>query len=213
MIRLLIADDHALLREGLKQLLSVTQDVEVAGEASSGDEVLEVLQQGEFDLLLLDVDMPGLSGVELLTRVRTDYPGLPVLMLSMHNEPQIARRLLKAGAAGYLTKDSALGMLVTAIRRVAAGGNYIAPELAQQIAMEASRPESTLLHERLSKREFRILGLLVQGKNMNEIAEILCISSKTVSTHKSRLMQKMEISSNSELLRYGLTHDLATLGK
>ncbi|HSV52344.1 MAG TPA: response regulator transcription factor [Burkholderiaceae bacterium] len=209
MIRVLIADDHTLFREGLKQLLSLTLDISVAGEVADGDETLEVLQQGDFDLLLLDVDMPGLSGVGLLARVRLDAPALPILMLSMHNEPQIAKRLLKAGAGGYLTKDSALSMVITAIRRVAAGGNYIAPDLAEQIAIEACRPEPPLRHHRLSKREARILGLLVQGKNINEIGEMLFISSKTVSTHKSRLMQKMEISNNSELLRYGLTHNLA----
>lgn len=211
MIRLLIADDHALFRAGLKQLLSLTRDIVVVGEAADGDETLDVLQRGEFDLLLLDVAMPGIGGADLIARVRTEYPEVPILVLSMHNEPQIARRLLKAGAAGYMTKNSALSMVVTAIRRVAAGGSYIAPKLAERMAFEASRSELPLPHERLSKRESHILGLLVQGKNMNEIAEMLCISSKTVSTHKSRLMQKMEISSNSELLRYGLAHNLTVL--
>lgn len=211
MIRVLIADDHTLLRAGLKQLLSLTRDIVVAGEAADGDETLEVLQRGEFDLLLLDLAMPGVGGADLIARVRTEYPEVPILVLSMHNEPQIARRLLKAGAAGYMTKDSALSMVVTAIRRVAAGGGYIVPGLAERMAFEASLSALPLPHERLSKRESHILGLLVQGKNMNEIAEMLSISSKTVSTHKSRLMQKMEISSNSELLRYGLAHNLTVL--
>lgn len=211
MIRVLIADDHTLLRAGLKQLLSLTRDIVVAGEAADGDETLEVLQRGDFDLLLLDLAMPGVGGADLIARVRTEYPEVPILVLSMHNEPQIARRLLKAGAAGYMTKDSALSMVVTAIRRVAAGGGYIVPGLAERMAFEASLSALPLPHERLSKRESHILGLLVQGKNMNEIAEMLSISSKTVSTHKSRLMQKMEISSNSELLRYGLAHNLTVL--
>lgn len=209
MIRVLIADDHTLLRAGLKQLLSLTQDIVVVGEAADGDETLEVLQRGEFDLLLLDLAMPGINGADLIARVRTEYPAVPILVLSMHNEPQIARRLLKAGAAGYLTKDSALSMAVAAIRRVAAGGRYIAPELAERMALEAIMSELPLPHERLSKREGHILRLLAHGKNINEIAEFLSISSKTVSTHKSRLMQKMDINSNSELLRYALAHNLA----
>lgn len=212
MIRVLIADDHTLLREGLKQLLSLTRDIMVAGEAADGGEALEVLQRHEFDLLLLDLDMPGVGGADLIAQVRTGYPKVPILVLSMHNEPPIARRLLKAGAAGYMTKDSDLSMVVTAIRRVSAGGVYIAPKLAERMALETSLSALPLPHERLSKRESRILGLLVQGKNLNEIAEMLCISSKTVSTHKSRLMQKMAITSNSELLRYGIAHNLAALG-
>lgn len=212
MIRVLIADDHTLLREGLKQLLSLTQDITVVGEAADGGETLEVLQRGMFDLLLLDFAMPGVDGADLIAQVRAGYPKVPILVLSMHNEPQIARRLLKAGAAGYMTKDSAMSMVVTAIRRVAAGGGYIAPGLAERMALETSLAARPLPHECLSKRESRILGLIVQGKSLNEIAEMLCISSKTVSTHKSRLMQKMALSNNSELLRYGLVHNLAVLG-
>jgi DNA-binding NarL/FixJ family response regulator len=209
MIRLLIADDHTLLREGLKQLFSLTEDIIVVGEAANGEETLEVLRGNAIDLLLLDITMPGTSGIDLISNVRIEYPALPILVLSMHNEPQIARRLIKAGATGYITKDSALSMVVMAIRKIVAGGRFITPELADRIAFETSAYELPLPHERLSNRECHILRLLAQDKNMNEIAEILSISSKTVSTHKSRLMQKMGINSNSELLRYALAHKLA----
>ena len=209
MIRLLIADDHTLLREGLKQLFSLTEDIIVAGEAANGEETLQVLKGNDIDLLLLDITMPGTSGIELISSIRREYPALPILVLSMHNEPQIARRLIKAGAVGYMTKDNALSMVVAAIRKIVAGGRFISPELAERIAFETSTHELPLPHERLSNREFHILRLLAQDKNMNEIAEILSISSKTVSTHKSRLMQKMGINSNSELLRYALAHKLA----
>ena len=209
MIRLLIADDHTLLREGLKQLFSLTEDIIVAGEAANGEETLQVLRGNDIDLLLLDITMPGTSGIELISSIRREYPALPILVLSMHNEPQIARRLIKAGAVGYMTKDNALSMVVAAIRKIVAGGRFISPELAERIAFETSTHELPLPHERLSNREFHILRLLAQDKNMNEIAEILSISSKTVSTHKSRLMQKMGINSNSELLRYALAHKLA----
>ena len=209
MIRLLIADDHTLLREGLKQLFSLTEDIIVAGEAANGEETLQVLRGNDIDLLLLDITMPGTSGIELISSIRREYPALHILVISMHNEPQIARRLIKAGAVGYMTKDNALSMVVAAIRKIVAGGRFISPELAERIAFETSTHELPLPHERLSNREFHILRLLAQDKNMNEIAEILSISSKTVSTHKSRLMQKMGINSNSELLRYALAHKLA----
>lgn len=209
MIRLLIADDHTLLREGLKQLLSMTDDIIVGGEAANGEETLEALKaNSEIHLLVLDISMPGTSGIDLIAKIRADHPALPILVLSMHNEPQIARRVIKAGAAGYITKDSALSMVVTAIRRIVAGGHFITPELAGRIAFETIANESTLPHERLSKREHHILRLLIQDKNMNEIAEILSISNKTVSTHKSRLMQKMGLTSNNDLVRYALDHRL-----
>lgn len=209
MIRLLIADDHTLLREGLKQLLSMTDDIIVSGEAANGEETLEALQaNSEVDLLVLDISMPGTSGIDLIAKIREDYPALPILVLSMHNEPQIARRVIKAGAAGYITKDSALSMVVTAIRKIVTGEHFITPELAGKIVFDTSTYGPSLPHERLSKREHHILRLLAQDKNMNEIAGILSISNKTVSTHKSRLMQKMGLASNSELLRYALAHKL-----
>lgn len=209
MIRLLIADDHTLLREGLKQLLSLTDDIIVSGEAANGEETLEALKgDSGVDLLVLDLSMPGTSGIDLIAKVHEDYPALPILVLSMHNESQIARRVIKAGAAGYITKDSALSMVVTAIRKIVAGEHFITPDLAGRIAFETAAYELTLPHERLSKREHHILRLLAQDKNMNEIAGILSISNKTVSTHKSRLMQKMGLASNSELLRYAFAHKL-----
>jgi DNA-binding NarL/FixJ family response regulator len=209
MIRILIADDHAIVREGLKQLFALDSDVVVAGEAIDGAQVLETLRQGgSFDLVLLDMTMPGVSGVNLISRIRAQDGAPPILVLSMHNELQIARRALNAGASGYLTKDSRPDILITAIRRVAAGGRFIDPGLAEQMVFEAGGSGQRLPHELLSDREFNILRLLVRGKSVNDIAEELVISNKTVSTHKARLMQKMNFQNNAELVRYAVAHDL-----
>lgn len=205
MIRILLADDHMLFREGLKQLLSVHADMQIVAEASTGGEVLEQLRQQEYDLLLLDVSMPGVSGSDLISRVRTRCPQLPILVLSMYNEPQLARRKLKAGAAGYITKDTDAAMLVSAIRKVAAGGNYIMPNLAEQMVFQTEAAATPALHTQLTERELQILRLLVKGSGLNDIAGELNISNKTVSTHKVRMMRKMNISSNAELIRYAIT--------
>ena len=205
MIRILLADDHMLFREGLKQLLSVHADMRIVAEASTGGEVLEQLRQQEYDLLLLDVSMPGVSGSDLIGRVRTRCPQLPILVLSMYNEPQLARRKLKAGAAGYITKDTDAAMLVSAIRKVAAGGNYIMPSLAEQMVFQTEAAAAPALHTQLTERELQILRLLVKGSGLNDIAGELNISNKTVSTHKVRMMRKMNISSNAELIRYAIT--------
>ncbi|MCK9389082.1 MAG: response regulator transcription factor [Sulfuritalea sp.] len=209
MIRLLMADDHGIVREGLKQLFSLVADIEVAGEAINGNQVLDALRKGCFDLLLLDMTMPGISGVELIARIRIQHPKLPILVLSMHNEPQIVKRALKAGAAGYLTKDSDPERLLYAIHKVAGGGRYIDPTVAEQIALDASGGNGDgSLHEQLSDREFEILKLLAKGMGVNEIAAMLSISNKTVSTHKARLMEKMDIKTNAELVRYALINRL-----
>lgn len=208
MIRILIADDHAIVREGLKQLFALWADVSVAGEAVNGAQVLEAVRQNEIDLLLLDMTMPGVSGVELIARVRAHSPSLPILVLSMHNEPQIARRALASGASGYLTKDSDPEMLMAAIRKVAGGGRFIDPELAESMVFDSGGNGERLPHELLSEREFHILRLLVQGRSINEIADELSISNKTVSTHKARLMQKLNFQNNAELVRYGIDHGL-----
>lgn len=209
MIRLMIADDHTIVREGLKQLFALVADIKVVGVATSGAAVLEALRHDAADLLLLDMTMPGISGVELITRVRAQNPEQKILVLSMHNEPQIARRALSAGAAGYLTKDSDPEVLLAAIRRVAGGGRFIDPGLAEAMVFAATGDNGAATHEQLSEREQQILRLLVRGRSVNEIADELVISNKTVSTHKSRLMQKLNLQNNAELVRYGVEHGLS----
>lgn len=209
MIRLLIADDHAIVREGLKQLIDLTQDIEVAGEAATGAEVLQLVGTGIFDLLLLDMNMPGTSGIELVGRVRESRPALPILVYSMHNEAHVAISAFKAGASGYFTKNSDPKTLMAAIRKVSGGGQYIDPVIAEQMAFDSAFPQRKLPHALLSDREFTIFHLLVAGKSVNEIAEQLFISNKTVSTHKAHLMQKMDIHNVADLVRYAVQHGLA----
>lgn len=208
MIRLLIADDHAIVRSGLKQVFSLAPDLEVIGEAINGNEVLAFLRQQVPDLLLLDINMPGLSGPDLIARVKAHWAGLPILVLSMHNEVQIAARVLKAGANGYVTKDSEMDVLLGAIRRVAGGGKFIAPELAEKLVFDMSITSEKPAHMTLSDRELEVFRLLVAGKGVNDIAEQLCISNKTVSTHKTRLMEKLNLSGVAELTRYAMQHGL-----
>lgn len=208
MIKILIADDHAVVRQGIRQLLALAPEFAVAGEAKNGWEVIDWVRQGGFDLLLLDMTMPGPSGVELVKRVQDEAPRLPILVLSMHGESQIAGRALKAGAAGYLTKDSEPEQMIGAIRQVAAGGRYIAPELASKLVFETiSTPEESP-ERRLSDREYQIFLKLARGRGVNDIAEELHLSAKTVSTHKFRLMQKLGLDSISELVRLALSHKL-----
>lgn len=206
MIRLLIADDHAIMREGLKQLIGLDPLLQVGAEAENGAQVLERLRESDCDLLLLDMSMPGISGEALIARVHAQHTKLPILVLSMHNEPQIALRALRAGASGYLTKDHNPETLLSAIHRVAKGGRYIDPRLAEQIAFANTEPEQQV--ETLSDREFQILRLLGQGLSVNQIADQLVISNKTVSTHKTRLMKKMGFQSNADIVRYAMNQGL-----
>jgi DNA-binding NarL/FixJ family response regulator len=208
MIRLLIVDDHALMREGLKQLFDGEEDIAVIAEAGTGEEVLAALQQTAVDLVLLDITIPGIHGVELIMKIRERPNSPPILVLSMHNEAQIAKRKLKAGASGYITKDSSPKDLLEAIRKVAAGGRYIAGDIAEKIAFEVSTAMPLVPHELLSGRELVILRMLASGKKINEIALELEISSKTVSTHKSRLMQKMHIDNDVKLMQYAINHGM-----
>ncbi|MEW5902799.1 MAG: response regulator transcription factor [Pseudomonadota bacterium] len=208
MIRVLVADDHVVVRNGLKQLFGVMGDVAVMGEASSGEEVLDMLANGQADLVMLDLTMPGLSGINLVARIHGLYPQLPILVLSMHNELQVAKRVLQAGAIGFVTKGSEQDTLVTAIRRVAAGGRFVDPGIAEQMMFDKPQFSGSAPHERLSERELHILKLFARGRSVNEIAEQLFISNKTVSTHKARLMQKLNFSSNAELVRYAADHGL-----
>ncbi len=210
MIRLLIADDHGLVRSGLRQIFAMVKDFEVVGEAANGSEVLDQLRQHPCDLLLLDLDMPGLSGTELIEHIRAQQSDLPVLMLSMHNDPAVVSRMLKAGVNGFITKDCEPAVLFTAIRVVAAHGNYIDPGIAVKMVFDEPASASSPLHSTLSERELQIFHLLTQGHSLVAIGEQLFISSKTVSTHKTRLMEKLQVDNMAELMRYAMEHNLLT---
>ena len=208
MIRILIADDHEIVRGGLLQLFGLAVDVTVVAQATNGGQVIESLRAVPCDMVLLDMSMPGISGIELIGRIRAHAPTLPILVLSMHNEALVVRRALKAGANGYMTKDGDPETLLLAVRKVAGGGRYIDPGLAEQIVFDGVGGQSERPHEQLSNRELIIFRLFVCGKSVNQIAEELAISNKTVSTHKARLMQKMGFQSNADMLRYGIDHAL-----
>lgn len=211
MIRILIADDHNIVRQGLRQFMALAPDLEVVGEAANGAALLAMRATCPCDVLLLDMNMPGLSGVELIKRIRLGGDAPRILVLSMNNEAQLVSRALKAGAAGYLTKDSDPEMLIAAIRKVAAGGRYIDPLLVDEMVFDQGLGDGKPPHERLSDREFQIFQLLVSGKTVNAIAEGLSLSAKTISTHKLRLMQKMQLQSNVELIRYAMEYQLISL--
>ena len=208
MIRLLIADDHAILRAGLRQLFALTTDMQVVCEAANGAEVLACLRQSQIDLLLLDLNMPGISGADLIARVKAHQSDLPILVFSMHNEPLVATRVLKAGASGYITKGCAPDILLAAVRKVAAHGNYLDPDIAEKMAFDATTTAERPLHTLLSDRELEVLRLLTSGQSVNAIATQLAISNKTVSTHKARLLEKLNLSGMAELMRYAMQHDL-----
>ena len=208
MIRVVIADDHTLVREGLKQLLLAAGDLEVVGEARDGHDVLRHVREGDFDVLLLDMSMPGKSGMELIKQVRTEKPKLRILVLSMHQEHQYAVRALKAGASGYLTKDSASAQLVAAIRKVAAGGAFISAEVAEQLALGAMPQSEGPPHASLSDREYQVFRQLVSGTTVSDIARQLNLSVKTISTHKAHLMEKLGVTNQTELIHYALKHRL-----
>ncbi len=208
MIRVLLAEDHAIVRAGLREVLTDTGDIEVAGEATNGQEVLALIRGRDFDVAVLDMSMPGRSGLDLIKLVRAEKPKLRILILSMHSEQQYAVRAVKAGASGYLTKDSAADELVAAIRRIAAGGAYVSPETAERLVLDSSPGAETAPHTLLSDREFQVLQMIAGGKSITEIAQQLSISVKTVSTHKTRLMEKMGIANQAELIRYALENNI-----
>jgi two-component system invasion response regulator UvrY len=211
MIRILIADDHTIVRQGLKQMLSEVGDFVVAGEASDGLEALKQLREHAFDVLLMDMSMPGTSGIELIKQVKSEKPKLAILVLSMHKEKQYAVRALKAGALGYLTKESAPEQLVSAIHKVARGGAFISTEVAERLALELGGNHDVVPHSLLSDREYQIFMLIVDGDTIGGIADDLSLSVKTVSTHKTRILQKMNMSSTSELIHYAIQHQLSNL--
>lgn len=208
MIRVLVAEDHTIVREGIKQLIGLAKDMQVVGEAANGEQLLDSLRHTRCDVVLLDISMPGVSGLEAIPRIRALHDAPAILMLSMHDEAQMAARALKAGAAGYATKDSDPALLLAAIRRVAGGGRYIDPALVDRMVFEVGLTESRPLHTLLSEREFSVFERLAQGANVNDIAQQLALSSKTISTHKARLMQKLKVNSLAELVKYAMEHKL-----
>ena len=207
-IHVLIADDHAIVRQGLKQILSETEDLIVTGEADDGAEALQLARQQTWDVFLLDVSMPNRNGIDTLKQLKKEFPRLPVLILSMHPEEQYAVRALKAGASGYLTKQSAPEQLVTAIRQVASGKKYLSPAVAQQLAEAISENTEKSPHERITDREYQVLVLFSTGNTLTQIAEKLNLSVATVSTYRARLLEKMGLKSTAELIRYGFEHGL-----
>ena len=208
MIRVLLADDHAMVRAGLKELLAATGDIQVAGEAANGQEVLAQVRERDYDVAVLDMSMPGRNGIELIKLVKAEKAKLKILVLSMHGEAQYAVRALKAGASGYLTKESAADQLVAAIRRIAAGGAYVTPETAQRLALDAAQRTEAAPHTLLSDREFQVFQMIANGAAVGAIAKQLSLSVKTVSTHKTRIMEKMGLANQSELIRYAIENKL-----
>ena len=208
MIEILIADDHAVVRKGLVQIVSETLDIKVAAEASDGEETLDLVRERDLDVVVLDLNMPGPTGLDVLKQLNVECPDLPVLILSVHPEDQYALRVLRAGAAGYLTKDSAPDKLVEAIRKVAGGGKYLSPAVAEQLLFQIDSDADQPLHASLSDREFQVMRLLAQGMSVTEIAEKLSLGVKTISTYRARLLDKMQMNSNAELARYALENDL-----
>jgi DNA-binding NarL/FixJ family response regulator len=209
-IDILIADDHTIMREGLKQILAACADMRVAGEAGDGEEVLRKVRQQEWNIVVLDMSMPGPSGLDLIKLIKAVKPRLPILVLSMQKENQYAARTLKAGASGYLCKDSATSLLVSAIRKVAAGGIFISHEAAEIMAMDSlNKTGDAPPHTLLSNREYEIFEQLIAGDSVTEIARHLNISVKTVSTHKSRIMQKLGLTTVADMVHYAIEHGIA----
>jgi DNA-binding NarL/FixJ family response regulator len=208
MVEVLIADDHPVVRQGLKQIMSKDRDVIVADEAADGHEVLQKVRQRDYDVVLLDVSMPGLSGIEVLKQLRAEKSEVPVLMLSVYPEEQIAVRVLRAGANGYLTKEAAPEELINAVRTIVQGEKYISAPVAQRLATNLTGKADEPPHASLSDREYSVLCLLVTGRSIKEIAEDLTLSVKTIHTYRSRILNKMKMKSNSELVRYALSNGL-----
>jgi DNA-binding NarL/FixJ family response regulator len=208
MIKVLIADDHPIVRQGLRQILSDTTDMVVTGVAVDGQTTLDQVRAGGWDVLVLDITMPDRSGFDILKEVKYEQPHLPVLVLSIHAEEQYAVRVLKAGAAGYLTKENAPAELVKAIRQVMAGGKYISPALAEILAFNLDETSHHQRHEALSDREFQVMQLMAGGKTLAEIAETLSLSAKTVSTYRTRLLEKMDFKTNADIIRYAIENEL-----
>jgi len=207
-MRVLIADDHPIFRAGLKEALAKERDVDFVGEADNGHTALELARKQRWDIVLLDITMPGKGGLEVLQELRREQPKLPVLVLSAHPEDQLALRLLKAGAAGYLTKDKAPQVLLHAVRKVLRGEKYVSESLAEKAVLDLVSETRKPLHESLSNREYQVMRMIASGKTLNEIGKELFLSARTVSTYRARVLEKMNIKTNSDLIRYALENKL-----
>lgn len=210
MIKILIVDDHAIIREGLKQILSETPDMIVTGEANNGQEALEKVWENKYDVVLLDISMPGRNGLEILKQIKTDNPAIYILILSVSPEEQYAVRALKAGASGYLTKESTPNELIAAIRKVSNGKKYVSSSLAERLACHLEAKSEDSLHESLSDREYEVMCMIASGKSVKEIAENLFLSVKTISTYRTRILTKMEMKNNAQLTHYAISNRLVT---
>jgi len=208
MIKVLIADDHTLVREGLKRILAGTSDIVVTGEAGKGQDILDMVGKNNYDVILLDISMPGRSGVDILKQLRDMIPDIKVLMLTMHPEEQYAVRALKAGVAGYLTKDSAPDELISAIRTVSGGRKYVSSSLAETLASYFETESDRPVHENLSDREYEVMCMIASGMTNKEIAAELSLSAKTISTYRTRILDKMNMKSSAELTRYAVQNQL-----
>ena len=208
MKKVLVADDHAIVRRGLVQMIDAMPNTRVAAEADNGLQALSLIQESSFDLVVLDISMPGKSGLEVLKEIKAYCPDLPVLILSIHPEEQYAMRVFKAGASGYITKDSASDELIHAILTIMSGKKYITPSLAEKMALSLGEDFAKPLHERLSDREYEVMRLLARGRSVKDISDDLFLSIKTVSTYRTRILEKMNLKSNAELIHYAFKHDL-----
>jgi len=208
MIKILIADDHPIVRQGLKQILTEEPDVVVVGEAQNSQELLELVRKQDWDIVILDITMPGRGGIDVLKELKHERPKLPVLMLSVHPEDQYAVRALKAHASGYMTKDSAPEELVKAIRKILRGGKYISSTLAEKLVFDLETETEKPLHETLSDREHQVLLMIASGKTVSEIAEELSLSVKTIDTYRARILEKMKMKTNAELTHYAIKNGL-----
>ncbi|KVC69276.1 response regulator transcription factor [Burkholderia stagnalis] len=208
MIKVLIADDHALVRDGLRHILQNASDFEIAGEARDSASTMALVRGTNADVLVLDLSMPGRNGVELIKQIKDEKPSLHILVLTMHAEQQYAVRAFRAGAAGYMTKESASAELVAALTKISAGGVYVSLAMAEQFAQSLNEPTDMLPHQRLSDREFDVFRRVASGQSISEIAEELCVSVKTVSTYKARILEKMQMSNEAALVRYAMRHKL-----
>jgi DNA-binding NarL/FixJ family response regulator len=208
MIKILVADDHTIVREGLKQIFVGTHDMAVTDEARNGQEVIKKVENNDYDIVILDISLPGRSGLDVLKQLKSVKPELPVLILSMYPEEQYAVRSLRAGASGYLTKESASQELISAIRKITQGRKYIKSSLAEKIAFELEADTNKSLHEALSDREYQVLCMIASGKTVMEIARALSLSVKTISTHRARILKKMKLKNNAQMIRYAIKHNL-----
>jgi two-component system, NarL family, invasion response regulator UvrY len=210
MIRIIIVDDHTVVRRGLKQILSEESDMSVVGEAHNAQEMLTLVRKQQCDVVVADISMPGRSGLDVLKELKQDRPKLPVLVLSMHPEDQYAVRALKLGASGYMTKESAPEELVKAIRKVVSGGRYVSPALAEKLALDLAVDTDRSPHETLSEREHQVFSMIARGKTVKEIADELALSVKTISTYRTRILEKMAMKNNAELIHYAISNRLVS---